>query len=114
MTRPISFVDLDDTLFQTHRRLNPDDSFTLASTDKEGKPLGYMSQSQQALWAWLNDTTCVIPVTARDAAALARVTLPFKAGAICCHGAVILDKDGKKTAPIMPISAKRSPLCKHR
>lgn len=96
MTRPISFVDLDDTLFQTYRRQTPDNDFNIASYDKVGKPLGYMNQAQQALWAWLDSTTCVVPVTARDSNSLARVALSFNFGAICCHGAVILDKDGNK------------------
>lgn len=92
--RPLVFVDLDDTLFQTHRRLTPNAEFVVASYDKNATPLAYMSDKQQMLTRWLWQSTDVVPVTARSPEALARVALAFHHGAICAHGAIILDNHG--------------------
>jgi hypothetical protein len=34
---PLMLVDLDDTLFQTHRRIVPQADFKMVTTDKQGK-----------------------------------------------------------------------------
>jgi len=40
--KPLIFVDLDDTLFQTHRKSTPTPLHKIATTDKLGEPLSYM------------------------------------------------------------------------
>lgn len=87
-------MDLDDTLFQTARHLSPEQQFAVASVDKTGKPLSYMTQAQHQFWQWLNSTTEVIPVTARNVEGLARVQQTLRSNAVCMHGGVVLNKDG--------------------
>ncbi|WP_420001129.1 HAD hydrolase family protein [Acinetobacter sp. LF10] len=90
---PIMLVDLDDTLFQTHRRITPQPDFKMATTDKQGQALAYMNPVQQHFVQWLLQSTHVIPVTARSAEALSRVHLPFQYGAVCSHGGTVLNAD---------------------
>ena len=96
--RPLILADLDDTLFQTGRHLPPDAATFPATHDKQGQVLGVMTAKQQQLVQWLLTTTDLIPVTARSIEALSRVQLPFSQGAICSHGAVILDRQGQPVA----------------
>ncbi|MDR0281571.1 MAG: trehalose phosphatase [Paucimonas sp.] len=92
--RPLVFVDLDDTLFQTARKM-PEHSPRIAVTlDVQGQPNGFMTPVQQRLIDWLLASTDVVPVTARSIEAYQRVRLPFGQGAICAHGGVMLDADG--------------------
>ncbi len=93
--RPLVFVDLDDTLFQTARKMEEGAPRYVATLDAQGQPNGYMSAVQQSFAAWLLATADVVPVTARSIEAYSRVKLPFSQGAICTHGGVILDADGK-------------------
>lgn len=90
---PIAFIDLDDTLFQTHRRIVPQADFKMVTTDKAGQPLAYMTPIQQQFAQWLLHSADVIPVTARSVEALSRVDLPFRFGAVCSHGGTILNAD---------------------
>lgn len=90
---PICLVDLDDTLFQTHRRLNPTDGFKVATTDRNGQPLAFMTPIQQNFAHWLLNNTLTIPVTARSVEALSRVNFDFKHGAVCSHGGTVLNPD---------------------
>jgi len=92
--RPLVFVDLDDTLFQTARKMPADTSRIPATLDVNGQPNGYMSPTQQALVDWLLGTADVVPVTARSVEAYSRVRIPFVHGAICSHGGVMLAADG--------------------
>lgn len=91
--RPLALVDLDDTLFQTARKMPDSAARYPASYDVEGGVSGYMSDVQKSFVEWLLETTDVIPVTARSADAFNRVRLDFKHGAVCSHGAVILNPD---------------------
>lgn len=91
---PISLVDLDDTLFQTHRRKKPESGWVVATVDKHGEPLAYMSLKQQNFLGFLISCTKPIAVTARSIEAFNRVKIDFKHGAICSHGASILNADG--------------------
>lgn len=93
--RPLALVDLDDTLFQTARKMPEGLPRVTATLDIEGQPNGYMSTVQHSLAHWLLSTTDVIPVTARSVEAFSRVQLPFMHGAVCSHGGVILGPDGK-------------------
>lgn len=91
--KPLAFVDLDDTLFQTHRKQQPSEQHKLATTDKNGQPLSYMRPKQQIFVNWLLDSAEAIPVTARSVEALQRVHIPFQHGAICSHGGTIIAPD---------------------
>lgn len=92
--RPLVFVDLDDTLFQTARKMAEGALRTTATLDVHGQPNGYMSPVQHTFINWLLATTDVVPVTARSVEAYSRVKLPFTEGAICSHGGVMLLPDG--------------------
>lgn len=93
--RPLALVDLDDTLFQTARKMPEGTPRFTATLDMKGHPNGYMTPVQQSLVEWLLSSTDVVPVTARSVEAFSRVRLPFNHGAVCSHGGEILDADGK-------------------
>lgn len=95
--RPLVFVDLDDTLFQTARKMG-DEPRQPASFDLDGNPSGYMSKVQNDFVTWLLACADVVPVTARSVEAYQRVKLPFRHGAICAHGGVILSPKGLRDA----------------
>lgn len=90
--RPLVFVDLDDTLFQTARKMGSEDRH-VATLDLHGNPNGYMRNTQKAFSEWLLANADVVPVTARSIEAYSRVSLPFTCGAICSHGGVMLHPD---------------------
>lgn len=91
--RPLVFVDLDDTLFQTARKMGAEERH-VATLDVSGTPNGYMSSVQKNFAEWLLASADVVPVTARSVEAYSRVDLPFTHGAICSHGGAILRPDG--------------------
>lgn len=93
--QPLLLVDLDDTLFQTHRRRVPLDTDRIATLDKSGEPLSFMSPKQQNMVDWLLKNGDVIPVTARSIEALSRVQIDFKHGAVCDHGGAVLQANGE-------------------
>ena len=93
--KPLVFVDLDDTLFQTNRKQQPTPAHKLATTDISGQPLSYMRPKQQIFVNWLLESAEVIPVTARSVEALQRVHIPFEHGAVCSHGGTIIGADQK-------------------
>ncbi|MGV6808474.1 MAG: trehalose phosphatase [bacterium] len=95
--KPILLTDLDDTLFQTARKLpaNLDHSDTkLAATKADGTPICFMTPWQTQFIDWALQSMHVVPITARSIEAFQRVQLPFQEWAICTHGAVILRADG--------------------
>lgn len=95
MTCPIVFADLDDTLFQTARKMAaPKGPARLAAEATNGQH-SYMTPAQDALVRWLAATTRLIPVTARSTEATARVRIPFADHRVCSNGAVILGPDGR-------------------
>ncbi|MFC6381635.1 HAD hydrolase family protein [Psychrobacter glacincola] len=99
--KPYALMDLDDTLFQTQRKI---DAWQLATTEpeklvcatvnKQGEPLSFMSQRQAAFFNWLLASTELIAVTARDRQEIKRVKLPFNSWQVLTHGAIILTSDG--------------------
>lgn len=93
--RPLVFVDLDDTLFQTARKMSAESPRVAATLDVNGQPNGYMNPVQHAFVQWLLGCADVVPVTARSVEAYSRVQLPFSHGAVCSHGGVILTPDGQ-------------------
>lgn len=92
--RPLIFIDLDDTLFQTARKMPDQQAKQVAAFDKEGQPNSFMNSVQQSLFSWLSSSADVIPVTARSIEAYSRVKLPFTHGAICSFGGSILLANG--------------------
>jgi hydroxymethylpyrimidine pyrophosphatase-like HAD family hydrolase len=92
--KPIVFSDLDDTIFQTARKMDSAaDPERLASEALNGSH-SYMSETQSVMMDWLLGSTRFIPVTARSTEALARCTLRFEDYRVCSNGAVILLPDG--------------------
>ena len=102
IVKPYALMDLDDTLFQTQRKIDawhlptaaPED-LVCASVNKQGEPLSFMSQRQAAFFNWLLASTELIVVTARDRHEIKRVKLPFDSWQILTHGAVILSPNGE-------------------
>jgi hydroxymethylpyrimidine pyrophosphatase-like HAD family hydrolase len=92
------FLDLDDTLFQTLRKCERgpgDPALKVRAYLPDGTPNSFATQKQQWLWQWFAKDFRIVPVTARDAQAFARVELPFREEVVLNHGAVILDKQGQ-------------------
>ena len=76
--RILTFLDLDDTIFQTERKCPPDVALEVGALSKTGEPLSFTTPAQRTLLEWLLGTTTVIPTTGRDAASLSRVQLPLR------------------------------------
>lgn len=94
MKKPIIFSDLDDTIFQTARKMDSlPDPKRLASVALNGSH-SYMTESQAVMMDWLLGSTQFVPVTARSTEALSRCAIPFADYRICSNGAVILMPDG--------------------
>ena len=92
--RVVVLSDLDDTLFQTARKLLPGDAArSVQATEALNGRHSFMTPGQAELLGWLNRAQ-VVPVTARGAEAFSRVRLPFGRPAIVANGAVILGEDG--------------------
>lgn len=107
MSRPIVFVDLDDTLFQTLRKCPPEESehLVVAARATNGSH-SMMTRRQKALVDWLVSTTQTIPVTARSMEAFSRVAIPFGDYAIVSNGAVVLDPAGRPDADYAGLIAR--------
>lgn len=98
MNRPVIFSDLDDTLFQTRRKMVDElDAipFRTGALDRSLQPRSFMTEEQAMLVDWMLEHAELIPVTARGTEEISRVTIPFRSWAITTHGAVILDPQGK-------------------
>jgi len=88
------FTDLDDSLFQTRAKCPPDSALFTAALDRDGDSLSYSTAEQRALIALLGQGA-LIPVTGRNAAALARVQIDFPSYRVVSHGALVLDADDR-------------------
>ncbi|WP_201597188.1 HAD hydrolase family protein [Psychrobacter vallis] len=100
--KPYALMDLDDTLFQTQRKIDAWDlptaepeNLVCATVNKQGEPLSFMSQRQAIFFNWLRASTDLIVVTARDRSEIKRVKLPFDSWQVLTHGAVILMPNGE-------------------
>lgn len=89
------FVDLDDTLFQTQRKIPSQQLDNVRPTAylRNGEVISYATAKQQRLWHGLAQGFRVVPVTARDFHAFHRVDLPFREEAVLNHGGVVLQAD---------------------
>ncbi|ADO08017.1 hypothetical protein Pvag_pPag20027 (plasmid) [Pantoea vagans C9-1] len=97
MNKPLALCDLDDTLFQTKRKMIAElgeEPFRVGALDRELKPRSYMSETQAMMVDWLLSTAELIPVTARGTEETARVQIPFTSWKVMTHGAVIANPDG--------------------
>lgn len=91
---PVVFTDLDDTLFQTRRKMVDElalEPFRTGALDRSLSPRSFMTEEQSMLVDWLLEHADLIPVTARGTEEISRVAIPFKSWSITTHGAVILD-----------------------
>ncbi|WP_249126440.1 hypothetical protein [Aeromonas popoffii] len=98
IVRPVVLPDLDDTLFQTKRKMVNElaqEPFRVGALGRSLSPRSYMNEEQAMLVDWLLANAEVIPVTARGTEEFARVQIPFTSWAITTHGAVILTPEGK-------------------
>lgn len=97
MNKPIVLCDLDDTLFQTKRKMHEDCNkkpFRVGALDRDLQPRSFMSEEQAIFTDWLLSTTELVPVTARGTEETARVQIPFNSWKVMTHGAVITNPDG--------------------
>ncbi|TXH70690.1 MAG: trehalose phosphatase [Thiothrix sp.] len=93
--KPILLTDLDDTLFQTARKMSPAEPKLLVAKGADGQALSFFYPWQQAFIDWALQQMIVIPVTARGIESFKRVQIPFSYGAVCLHGGVILTPQGQ-------------------
>jgi len=101
MNKPVIFSDLDDTLFQTRRKMADElaqEPFRTGALDRSQEPRSFMTEEQAMLVDWMLEQSDLIPVTARGTEEIARVTIPFRSWAIATHGAVILNPQGEADA----------------
>lgn len=94
--RKVVLSDLDDTLFQTARKLPPGARARQVTEALNGAH-SFMTPAQEALLALLG-AALVVPVTARGSEAFARVALDWQGPAILANGARILGPDGAEDA----------------
>ncbi|MEA3640698.1 MAG: haloacid dehalogenase [Lamprobacter sp.] len=92
--RKLVFLDLDDTLFQSHRKCPPDGALHPVARLRDGSAHSFMTGKQRAFWDWLAADATLVPTTARDLDALRRVDLPFQSWSILVYGGVLLDPSG--------------------
>ncbi|HEM7134317.1 hypothetical protein AB6F89_09075 [Providencia hangzhouensis] len=99
MNRPVILTDLDDTLFQTRRKMVDEldvTPFRTGAMDRSLQPRSFMTEEQAMLVDWMIEHADVIPVTARGTEEISRVTIPFRSWVITTHGAVILTPEGEE------------------
>ena len=98
MNKPVVLSDLDDTLFQTRRKMVDElalEPFRTGALDRSLTPRSYMTEEQSMLVDWLLEQAELIPVTARGTEEISRVQIPFSSWAITTHGAVVLTPQGQ-------------------
>ena len=101
MNKPVIFSDLDDTLFQTRRKMVDElslEPFRTGALDRSLQPRSFMTEEQAMLVDWMLEHGDLIPVTARGTEEIARVKIPFRSWAVATHGAVILNPQGEADA----------------
>lgn len=101
--KPYALMDLDDTLFQTQRKIDAwdlptaeYDHLVCATVNKQNEPLSFMTTRQANFFNWLLASTELVVVTARDTNEIKRVKLPFNSWQVLTHGAIILTPNGAR------------------
>lgn len=91
----LAFLDLDDTVFQTLRKLPGVNrsQLTAATLNSAGEPHSFCTPKQSELLKLLQMAT-IIPVTGRDMVAMNRVLLPFHSWKVIDHGLTIITPEG--------------------
>ncbi|QTR49374.1 HAD family hydrolase [Candidatus Thiothrix anitrata] len=93
--KPLLLTDLDDTLFQTARKMPADTDKIPAAQGLNGDTISFMHPWQHDFIHWALACMQVIPVTARGIESFQRVHLPFQHQAVCVHGAAILTRKAR-------------------
>ena len=96
--RPVLYTDLDDTIFQTARKMAKPVCETRLGAIATNGHHSYMTEAQSRMLDWLQKATRMIPVTARSTDALSRCQIPFHHWKVAANGAVILKPDGTPLA----------------
>ncbi|OTA20201.1 hypothetical protein Xbed_01676 [Xenorhabdus beddingii] len=97
MIKPVFLTDLDDTLFQSRRKMkgaSPIPAFRVGALDRKNSPHSYMTEEQSMLVDWLLAHAELIPVTARNTEQFKRVQIFGHSWSIVSHGAVLLTPEG--------------------
>jgi hypothetical protein len=88
--RPIIFLDLDDTIFQTQRKSPISGDLHPVGFSKDGTPHSFMTSKQMQLFDGLRRWGELIPITARNWDSFKRVRLPFDSWSVLNFGGLIL------------------------
>ena len=91
--KKVLFVDLDDTLFQSHGKCPVATELVPLAYLSDGNPISYASPAQMTTLQMLQTEMLVVPVTARNLDAFSRVRISFTNGAVLNYGGVILKPD---------------------
>lgn len=78
MNKPVVLSDLDDTLFQTRRKMVDElalEPFRTGAVDRTLNPRSFMTEEQSMLVDWLLEQAELIPVTARGTEEISRVRI---------------------------------------
>ena len=92
--KKLLFADLDDTLFQSYHKSNPEEGWVPKAYLANGSPISFASPKQLAALEFFLREMIVIPVTARNLDAYRRVDIAFPSEAIINYGGVVLNADG--------------------
>lgn len=97
MNKPFAFIDLDNTIFARKSKHDNEQDLVVAALNRENKPFSYMNKEQQHFFQWLNQSTVIIPTTARDVDSYNRVVIKeqFQSYKILNFGATILDENNQ-------------------
>ncbi|WP_039057622.1 hypothetical protein [Enterobacter sp. Bisph1] len=98
MNKPVVLSDLDDTLFQTRRKMVNElalEPFRTGALDRSMQARSFMTEEQAMFVDWLLEHAELIPVTARGTEEMRRVQIAFRSWAVTTHGAVILTPAGE-------------------
>ncbi|MEO7496850.1 MAG: hypothetical protein ABIT83_17190 [Massilia sp.] len=87
------FADLDDTLFQSREKCDPNAALKPAAYLKDGAAISFTTAAQRAFFEFAQDGMTVIPATARNLNAFSRVDLPFDSWAVLDYGGIVLRPD---------------------
>lgn len=112
MNEPLKllFTDLDDTLFQSHRKRVPHETCRPCAFLSDGEAISYASIKEQGVLNWFLRDSVVIPVTARNMNAFSRVAINFQAEAVINYGGIILDAQRKPDAVWLENSANHAAM----
>ena len=90
----VSFVDLDDTLFQTQRKCEGKTIVQMAAKGSTKQRSSYMCSKQRDFFEALKSQSLVIPTTARDKKSFHNVDIRWNGPCILNHGGTILYPSG--------------------